>query len=102
MKVVEEKRKVIGDDEYTNAIGLGAALDAFKESEVVKKWISEVRGGNSHREGLSRFHSKLNLVQVCSNKSRKSSRSFMVKFCLKRNLAAPKKWNNQDWYISRE
>ena len=41
-KAVEEHKERGGDDEFTNAVGLGAALEAFKESEVVKKWISEV------------------------------------------------------------
>ena len=41
-KAVEQHKKRGGDDEFTNAVGLGAALEAFKEADVVKKWISEV------------------------------------------------------------
>ena len=39
----KEKYDVKENDEFTNAVGLGAALEAFKESEIVKQWISEIK-----------------------------------------------------------
>ena len=42
-KAIEEHKERGGDDEFTNAVGLGAALEAFKESEVVKQWIWEIK-----------------------------------------------------------
>ncbi len=44
------------DDEYSCAVGLGAALEAFKESEQVRKWIEEIPEMAEKVDGAFEMH----------------------------------------------